>query len=60
MMGRFSPSSSCGACKPDLGKPLGSFQIFRQVASKLESIAVMAARESAMRQCVCIILELVP
>ncbi len=45
---------------PALGKPVGSFQILRYVASSLESIVVMAARESAMRQCVCMILELVP
>ena len=60
MVGRFSPSSSCGACRPALGKPLGSFQILRHVASSLESIVVIAVGESAMRQCVCMILELAP
>ena len=56
MVGRFSPISSCGACRPALGKPLGSFQILRHVASSLELIVVMDARESAIRQYVCIIL----
>ncbi len=41
-----------------MGKPLGSFQILRHVASSLESIVVTVAGESATRQCVCMILEL--
>ena len=60
MVGMFSPSSSCGACRPALGKPLGSFQILRHVASSLESMVVIVDGESAMRQCVCMILELAP
>ena len=46
MVGRFSPNSSCGACRHALGKPLGSFQILRHVASSLESIVVMVYIES--------------
>ena len=60
MVGRLSPSSSCGVCIRALGKVLGSFQIFLQEASSLQSIAVIAAGDSAMRQCACTILELVP
>jgi hypothetical protein len=60
MVGRLRPTSSCGACSPALGKPLGRCQIFRQVASSEESIEVIAADERAMRQCVCIMLELAP
>ena len=56
MVRRLSPSSSSGACKPALGKLLGSFQNFRQVALSLESIALIAAGDNAMRQFVCIIL----
>jgi hypothetical protein len=60
MVGRFRLSSSCGACSPALGKPLGRRQFFRQVASSRESIEVIAVCERAMRQCVCIVLELAP
>ena len=42
------------------GKPLGSFQIVRDVASSLESIAAIDVGESDTRQCVCMILELAP
>jgi hypothetical protein len=56
MVARLRPSSSCGACSPALGKPLGRRQILRQVASSEESMDVVAAGERAMRQCVCIIL----
>jgi hypothetical protein len=59
-MGRLRPNSVCGACRPALGNPFGRFQILRQVASSLESIEVMALGESAIRQCVCMILELAP
>ncbi len=45
---------------PALGKPLRSFQILRQVASKKESTAIIDAGERAIRQWVCIILELAP
>ena len=60
MVGRFSLKSPSGACRPALAKPLGSFQILRHVASSLESILVIYAGESAIRQCVCMILELAP
>ena len=39
---------------------MGSFQILRHVDSSLESIVSIDAGESAIRQCVCMILELVP
>ena len=39
---------------------MGSFQILRDVASSLESIVVIDAGESAIRHCVCMILEFVP
>ena len=54
------PSSSCGAWSPALGKLLGRRHILRQVVSSDESMEVIAAGERAMRQCVCIILELAP
>jgi hypothetical protein len=60
MVGRLRPNSSCGACRPALGNPLGRFHIFRQVASNLESMGVVALGASAMRQWVYIILELAP
>jgi hypothetical protein len=60
MVGRLRPSSSCGACNPALGKPLGRRPKFWQVASIEESMEVIAPDERAMRQCVCIILELAP
>ena len=60
IVGRLKPSSSCGAFNPALGKPLGRHQIFRQVASSRESMEVIAVGERAMRQCVCIILEMAP
>ncbi len=60
MAGRCSPDSSRGACRLALGKPLESFQILRHVASSVESIVVIYAGESAIRQCVCMILELAP
>ena len=60
VVGRFSHNSSCGACRPPLGKPLGSFLIFRHVASSLESMVGMVAEESDIRQCVCMVLELAP
>jgi hypothetical protein len=60
MVGRLRPSSSCGACNPALGKPLGRRHNFRQVASSRESMEVIAVGERAMRQRVCIILELAP
>jgi hypothetical protein len=60
MVGRLRPNSSRGACRPSLGNPLGRFHIFRQVASNLESMEIMALGESAIRQWVCIILELAP
>ena len=41
-----------------MGKPLGSFQILRQVASSLVSVVVIDVGESAIRRCVCMILEL--
>ncbi len=58
LVGRLSPSSSCGACIPAFGKSLGRCHILRQVASKEESMEVIAAGESTMRQCVYMILEL--
>ena len=51
-VGRFSPNSSCGACRPALGKPFGSFQILRHVASSLESIVVIDVGGSDTRPCV--------
>jgi len=45
---------------PAMGNPLGRFQILRQVASIVESIEVMAEGDNAIRQCVCMILELAP
>ena len=60
MVGRFSPNSSGGACRPTLGKPLGSLQILRHVASSLKSILVIEVGKSAIRQRVCMILELAP
>jgi len=60
MMGGFSPNPSCGACRPAMGRPLGSFQIFRHVASSLEPMVIIDAGKSAIRQCVCMILELAP
>ena len=60
MVGRLRPSSSCGACNPALGNPFGRHHILRHVASSLESMVVMIVGESAMRQCVCMILELAP
>ncbi len=60
MVGRLRPSSSCGTCSPALGKPLGRHQTFRQVASSEESIEFIAIDERAMRQRVCIVLELAP
>jgi len=58
MAGRLSPNSLCDACMSALGKPMGSFQILRHVASSLESMVVMDDGGSATRQCVCMILEL--
>ena len=58
MVGWLRPNSSCSTCRPALGNPLGMFHIFRQVAFYLESMVVMALGESAIRQWVCIILEL--
>ena len=58
MVGKLRLNSSCGACRPALGSPLGRFHIFRQVASNLESMEVITLGDSAMRQWVCIILEL--
>ncbi len=60
MVGRFIPISSCGACMPAMGKPLGSCQYFRYVASSLESMDVIATGDSAIRQCVCVMLEMAP
>ena len=45
---------------PALGKPLGSFQILRHMALSLDSIIVIDAGESVIRQCVRILLELAP
>jgi hypothetical protein len=42
------------------GKSHGKVPYFRQVASNLESMEVIALGDSAMRQLVCIILELAP
>ncbi len=58
MVVRFRPKSSCGVCMPVLRKPLSSFQIFLRVASSLESMDIIDAGDSAIRQYVCIILEL--
>ena len=60
MVGRLRPNLSCGACRPVLRNLLGRFHIFRQVASNLESIKVMALGESVIRHCMCSILELAP
>ena len=60
MVGRLRHNSSCGACRPALGNPLGRFHIFRQVDFNLESMAVMTLGDSAIRQWVCIIFELAP
>ena len=60
MVGMLRSNSSCDACRPALGNPLGRFNIFRQVAYILESMEVMALGNSAMRQWVYIILELAP
>ena len=60
MVERLRSNASCGACRPALGNPSGRFHIFRQVASNLESIEVMALDDSAMRQWVCIILQMAP
>ncbi len=60
MVGRLRPSSSCGACSPALGNPSGRRHILRQVASSEASMEVIAHGERAMRQYVCIILELAP
>ncbi len=43
-----------------LGKPLGRFHNFRHVALILESMDMIIAGDSTIRQCVCIILELAP
>jgi hypothetical protein len=43
IVGRFSPNSLRGACRPAMGKPLGSFHILRHVALSLESIVVIDA-----------------
>ena len=43
-----------------MGKPFGSFQTLGHVASSLESKVVTYAGESAIRQCVSMILELAP
>ena len=60
MVERFSLNSSCGACMPALGKPLGRSKDFWHVASSSESMVVIDAGKSAIRQCVCMILELAP
>ena len=39
---------------------MGSFLIFRHVASSLKSMVVIAAIDSVIKQCVCMILELAP
>jgi hypothetical protein len=54
------PRSSRGAYRHALGNPLGRFHILRQVASNLDSMKVLALGKSAIRKCVCIILELAP
>ena len=59
-MGRFRPSFSCGACKLLLGKPSSDFQILWHVASNLESMAIIIAVDSDIRQCMCMILEFAP
>jgi hypothetical protein len=60
LIGRLSHSSFCGACRLVLENSLGRLHIFRQVASILESMEVMALGEGAITQCVCTILELAP
>jgi hypothetical protein len=60
MVGRLRPNSLCGACRPALGSPLRRFHILRQFASKVDSIAEMAVGDNAIKQCVCMILELAP
>ncbi len=45
---------------PALWKPLDSFQILRHEAYSLESMAVIADGDRAIRKCVCTILELAP
>ena len=43
-----------------MGNSLGRFQILRQVASIVDSIETMMVGDNAIRQCVCMILELAP
>jgi hypothetical protein len=50
----------CGACSPALGKPLGRHQNLRHVAFIVEFMEFIAAGDRAMRQFVCIVLELAP
>ncbi len=59
-MGRLSHILSFVACNPALANPLGSFHIFLHVSSIAASILLIVVGERAIRQCVCIILELAP
>jgi hypothetical protein len=60
MVGKLRHSSFCGACRHVLGDPLGRLQILRQVASIVESIEAMVVGDHAIKQCVYMILELIP
>ncbi len=60
MVGKLRHSSFCGAWRHVLGDPLGRLQILRQVASIVESIEAMVVGDHAIKQCVYMILELIP
>jgi hypothetical protein len=60
ILGMLSPISSIGPWSPALGKEVGRPHIFLELFSRRESIAFMASRDSAIRQCVCAILECAP
>jgi len=60
MVGRFRSDLSGDACKPVMGKPLGSFHILRYVVSSLESMYVMVVCDSVIRQCKCTFLKMSP
>jgi hypothetical protein len=60
MVGRLRPKSSWGACRSALGIFWGRFHILQQAASSVESVEVMALGDNAIRQRVCMILEIAP
>ena len=58
--GMLRPISSTGAWIPALGKEARRPQIFLESFSMKESTSFMACGDSAIRQCVCAILECAP